>query len=75
MKAKFEVPKEQKEELAGLIKGYFEKEREEHIGDLAAMLMLDFFIEELAPTFYNIGVEDCHAFMTEKLDDMFTIQK
>ncbi|MGY0692078.1 DUF2164 domain-containing protein [Virgibacillus sp. FSP13] len=75
MKPKFEVTKERKEEMVGLIKGYFEKERDEQIGDLAAMLLLEFFIEELAPTFYNIGVEDCHAYMTEKLDDIFEIQK
>lgn len=75
MKPKFELSKEQKEDMIGSIKGYFEKERDEEIGDLAAMLMLEFFIEELAPTFYNIGVEDSHAFMTAKLEDLFEIQK
>ncbi|MBP1970745.1 uncharacterized protein (DUF2164 family) [Virgibacillus natechei] len=75
MKPKFELTKDQKNEMVGLIQGYFEKERNEQIGNLAAMLMLDFFMEELAPVFYNKGVEDSHAHMTEKLDDIFEIQK
>lgn len=75
MKPKFELTKQEKEKLVGAIQGYFEKERGEQIGDLAAMLVLEFFMEELAPVFYNKGVEDSHAYMTEKLDDIFEIQK
>ncbi|GAB3068980.1 DUF2164 domain-containing protein [Virgibacillus ainsalahensis] len=75
MKPKFELTKEQKDDMTGAIKGYFEKERDEMIGDLAAVLLLEFFMEELAPMFYNLGVEDSHRFMAEKLDDLFEIQK
>ncbi|WP_373893454.1 DUF2164 domain-containing protein [Virgibacillus natechei] len=75
MKPKFELTKQEKDEMVGSIQGYFEKERDEQIGDLAAMLVLEFFMEEIAPVLYNKGVEDSHAFMTEKLDDIFEIQK
>ena len=75
MKPKFELTKQQKDELTGLIQDYFTKEREEDIGNLAAMLILDFFVEELAPVFYNKGVEDSHVFMIEKIDDLYGIQK
>lgn len=75
MKQKFALSKEQKEDMIGSIKSYFERERDEEIGDLAARLLLEFFMEELAPVFYNLAVEDSHAFMTEKLDDLFEIQK
>ncbi|MBM7601889.1 uncharacterized protein (DUF2164 family) [Virgibacillus halotolerans] len=75
MKPKFELTKQQKDELTGLIQDYFAKEREEDIGNLAAMLILDFFVEELAPVFYNKGVEDSHVFMIEKIDDLYGIQK
>lgn len=75
MKPKFELTKEQKDEMAGLIKGYFETERGEDIGNLASLLLLDFFMEELAPVFYNRGVEDCHAYMSGKIDDIFELQK
>lgn len=75
MKSKFELTKQEKEKLVGAIQGYFEKERDEQIGDLAAMLVLEFFMEELAPVFYNKGVEDSHIYLTEKLDDLYEIQK
>lgn len=75
MKPKFDLTKEQKDEMVGLIQTYFEKEREEDIGNLAAMFILDFFTEELAPLFYNLGVEDSHTYMTERIEDLFSIQK
>ncbi|MBY7144184.1 DUF2164 domain-containing protein [Virgibacillus sp. NKC19-3] len=75
MKPKIELTKPEKETLVGIIQGYFERERGEQIGELAAMLMLDFFIEEIAPLFYNKGVEDSRSYMTEKLDDLYEILK
>ncbi|MFD1039783.1 DUF2164 domain-containing protein [Virgibacillus byunsanensis] len=75
MKPKFELSTDKKESLVETIKVYFEQERDEKIGDLAAVLILEFFMEKLAPTFYNIGIEDGHALMTEKVDDMFGIMK
>lgn len=71
----FELSKEQKDKMIGLIQAYFEKEQDEKIGNLQAMLLLDFVIEKLAPTFYNLGVEDSYHYMTEKIDDIFEIQK
>ncbi|WP_188454214.1 DUF2164 domain-containing protein [Virgibacillus oceani] len=75
MKPKFDLSKEQKDEMIGLIQGYFEKERDEQLGELAAGMLLEFFMNELAPMFYNIGVEDSHAFISAKLEDIFEIQK
>lgn len=75
MKPQFELPKDVKDELVGLIQEYYEKEQDEPIGNLKAMLLLDFFMEKLAPKFYNLGVEDAHAYITMKTDDIFEIQK
>ncbi|SDM69734.1 DUF2164 domain-containing protein [Sediminibacillus halophilus] len=75
MKQSFELTPQQKEDMTAAIKAYFSKERNEDLGDLAASLILDFFMEELAPKFYNIGVEDSHAFLSAKLEDIFEIQK
>lgn len=75
MKPKMELTKEQKDDMVGKIQLYFEKERGEPVGNLAAMMLLEFIIKEIAPHFYNIGVEDSHAFMSMKLDDIFEIQK
>lgn len=57
-----------------LLKEYFKNERNEELGDLAATLLLDFIIEELAPEFYNQGVYDSHNFLSAKLEDIFELQ-
>lgn len=71
----FNLSQEQKEDLQNKIRDYFLKERDEELGDLAAALLLEFVMEELAPAFYNIGVSDAHQFMADKLEDVFEIQK
>ncbi|WP_226035381.1 DUF2164 domain-containing protein [Aquibacillus saliphilus] len=75
MKKKFKLTKTEKQDMVKIIQQYFDEERNEKLGELAATLMLDFFIEELAPKFYNLGVEDAHTYMVDKLDDVFEIQK
>ncbi|MBY0097062.1 DUF2164 domain-containing protein [Mesobacillus maritimus] len=71
----FELPKSTKEEMAAAIQTYFMEERGEELGDLAAVLMLDFITEKLGPTFYNLGVQDSYRFMSQKLEDLFEIEK
>lgn len=74
MKPRIQLSKENKEQMIKEIKGFFLKERDEEIGDLAASLFLDFIIENLAAAFYNQGVEDCIAFMKDKLDDLYGLE-
>lgn len=50
------LTKEKRDKMVSSIKNFFHEEREEELGDLAANLILDFIIEELAPEFYNQGV-------------------
>lgn len=57
------------------IKGYFLDERGEELGDLAALLMLEFFADKLAPQFYNLGIQDAHEFMAQRLEDIFELNK
>ncbi|NLM13502.1 MAG: DUF2164 domain-containing protein [Epulopiscium sp.] len=73
-KKKINFSKEQKQEMINLIKEYFYQERDEDLGDLAADMILTFFIEKLAPCIYNQGVEDAYTFMSDKLQDIFEIQ-
>ena len=49
MNQRFDLPKEQKEDMMRRIQAFFHKEREEEIGDLAAIMVLDFIIDEIAP--------------------------
>ncbi len=69
------LTKERRDDMVLAIKDYFLKEREEKIGDLAAGLILDFIIAELAPEFYNQGVQDSCKFMQDKVEDLLSIQK
>ncbi|HTY90966.1 MAG TPA: DUF2164 domain-containing protein [Methanocella sp.] len=73
--SKFKLTKEKRNEFILSIKKYFLTEREEEIGDLAAGLLLDFIIEELAPEFYNQGVYDSYKYMENKIEDILSIQK
>lgn len=69
------ISKETREEMISSIKNYFEKERDEELGNLAAGLILDYITEELAPEFYNQGVYDSYKFMTVRCEDLLTILK
>ncbi|SFG09407.1 Uncharacterized conserved protein, DUF2164 family [Desulfotomaculum arcticum] len=69
------ISKEKRDEMISAIKTYFSKERDEELGDLAALLILDFFIEKLAPEFYNQGVYDSYNYMIDRIEDLLAIQK
>ncbi len=73
-KDRIKLTKEQREDMVSAIRNYFLKEREEELGDLAASLILDFIIEELAPEFYNQGVYDSQKYMSERVEDLLSIQ-
>jgi len=75
MKTKFELSKDKKDYMISEIKSYFAKERDLDLGDLAATLILDFFIEKLAQEFYNQGVEDSYKYMSGSIEDLLGIQK
>lgn len=69
------LTKEKRDDLIREIRHYFWNEREEELGELAASLMLDFIQEKLAPEFYNQGVYDSYKYMTERVEDILSIQK
>ena len=69
------ISKETRGDMISSIKNYFEKEREEELGDLAAGLILDFIIEDLASDFYNQGVYDSYQFMNNRCEDLLSILK
>lgn len=75
MGAKFELSKEKRDHMISEIQNYFRKERDEELGDLAAMMVLDFFVEKLAKEFYNQGVADSYKYMSNSIEDLLGIQK
>jgi uncharacterized protein (DUF2164 family) len=74
-KPKFAISKEKRDEMTGWIKEYYRKERDEDIGDLSAILLLDFFMDKIAPEFYNQGVYDSQRYMSDKCLDLLGLQK
>lgn len=75
MKPIIKLTKEQRDTLINEIRQYFLMERDQELGELAAGLLLDFFIEKIGPEIYNQGVYDSYNYMTDKLEDLLGIQK
>lgn len=69
------ISKDKKEKMIKSIKTYFLNERDEDLGDLAAELILDFITKELAPEFYNQGIQDAYRYMKDKAEDMLELEK
>lgn len=53
-----EITKEKRKEVIASIQRYFEENKEEKIGNIAAGALLDFLLEELGPIVYNKAVSD-----------------
>lgn len=72
---KIKLPKEKEAIIMGLIKEYFDEERDEEIGDLAAMLLMEFILEKIGPEIYNEAVNDCIKVMGDKVDELYALEK
>ena len=68
------LDKEMNDKAIEAIKKFFKKERDEEIGDLAAILMMDFFTDKLAPIYYNKGIKDAVSYMNESVEDMYELE-
>lgn len=73
------ISREQKAAIAGKVQAYFEGERSESIGQLAAEQIIDFMIGELGPFIYNQGIADARAMIAEKMaqidDELYALEK
>ncbi|MFD0680490.1 MULTISPECIES: DUF2164 domain-containing protein [unclassified Paenibacillus] len=72
-------PKEQKEQIISMLQHYFQEERNEELGHLAAEQLLDFFVKQAGPIFYNQAVDDCRQYVRERVaaveEDMYALEK
>ncbi|MCR9279481.1 MAG: DUF2164 domain-containing protein [Pseudomonadaceae bacterium] len=70
---------DEKAVLVGKIKLYFADELDQEIGQFPAQFLLDFFAEEIGPYFYNRGVYDAAAILSERMesvtDSLFELEK
>ena len=65
-----ELSKEQRVISISLLKQYLEEERDDEIGDLAAGLFLDFFIENIGVHIYNQGLASAKKWFEQKLEGL-----
>ena len=70
MVSDFGLDREQRAEAVRRIRAYFERERDEQLGELAAGFILEFIVEELAPLFYNAGLADAQALLARHVDSL-----
>ena len=76
--AEIKLSREQRRGAIAAIQRYYEEERGESVGELAAMLFLDFLVEEIGEIFYNKGVDDAQVLLRRQwsaLDDELEVIK
>lgn len=71
--------REEKVQIINRLKTFFEEERSETIGDLAAENLLDFMLKELGPYIYNRAVYDARQLVNQRFaqleEDLYTLER
>lgn len=61
------LSREQKQQLINNVKRYFETERDENLGDLAAENLIEFMLKQLGPIAYNAALSDARLTVMEQM--------
>ncbi|ANT57103.1 DUF2164 domain-containing protein [Bacillus altitudinis] len=73
------LTKEEKNQMMIAIQRYFAEEREEEIGELAAINLLEFITKHLGSYYYNQGVRDSRNIAVQRSqlleEDLFALEK
>lgn len=73
------ISREEKTKIISRIKKYFDEERGETIGDLAAEQLLDFATAEIGPHIYNRALFDALQVLNERFaqmeEDLYTLER
>ena len=64
-----EFSSEEKSEIARKVKMYFREELDQEIGGFDAEFLIDFFADEIGAYFYNRGLYDAHALLSQKVEE------
>ena len=65
-----EIPKQVRADAIASIRRYFDEQMPEPIGDLAAGLLLNYFVEEVGPVIYNRAISDAQTRMQQRVSDL-----
>ncbi|ANF94582.1 MULTISPECIES: DUF2164 domain-containing protein [Paenibacillus] len=73
------LPRDTRELLIADIQQFFEMERGERIGELAADAVLDFFLKSAGPHVYNQALSDCRTLVNERMagleEDIYALEQ
>lgn len=73
------LQREQKQALVERVQQYFELERAETIGSIAAEQLLDYMMAELGPYVYNQAIQDARKTVNERMqaieDELYALEK
>lgn len=72
---KIVLSKEIRKELTENIKTFFLNERGEELSDFKAAIVLDFMLDTAGPHIYNQAIADAHSLMSDKLDELYGLEK
>lgn len=64
------LEKEERDLMISEIQNYFNVERDEEIGTIAADLLLDFFIDTLGKITYNKALSDSKYWFEKRMEEM-----
>ena len=65
-----ELPQQTRADAIKSLQQYFEQNLPEPIGDLAAGLLLDYFLEEIGPAIYNKAIADAQQRLQQRVSDL-----
>lgn len=65
-----ELSKQARTDAIASIQRYFNENMSEPVGDLAAGLLLNFFVEEIGPVIYNRAIADAQQRIEQRLADL-----
>lgn len=75
----WKITQEQKALLISQVQTYFEVERSEEIGQLAAGNLLDFMLRQLGPIVYNQAIGDARTLILQQMaqieDETYALEK
>ncbi len=72
--ADFKLDKQRNKEDLERIREFFLEETGTRLSDFKAKFYLDFMLEEIGEFVYEQALADCHALMTDKIEDLFLLE-
>ena len=67
---KIELSKQVHSDAITSIQRYFQENMRESIGNMAAGLLLNYFVEEVGPAIYNHAIADAQARIQQRMSDL-----